>query len=62
MLAQDPNDVAVLCNLGFLKAQLRQADDEAEKMFKRALELEPGHVSTLSNYALMVMSNGHLRR
>jgi Tfp pilus assembly protein PilF len=61
-LKQNPNDTSVLCNLGFLKAQLRQSDADAEKMFNRALELTPGDASTMSNYALMVMSNGQLRK
>jgi hypothetical protein len=62
VLAQQPSDPDVLCNLGFLKAQLRQADDEAEGLFRKALTSDPQHVSTMCNYALMVMSNGHLRK
>ena len=62
VLAHQPSDPDVLCNLGFLKAQLRQADEDAEAMFRKALGIAPNHVSTMNNYALMVMSNGHLRK
>ena len=60
-LASNPNDSALLSDLGNLLA-LDGRLDEAEAAYDRALELSPEHPEVLYNLALLQQSNGHTQK
>ena len=62
VLAIAPDNVQALTNYGFSLAQLRHDDANAERMFATALKIAPDNVATMSNHALLVCSDGSLRR
>jgi len=46
----DPRHVGTLCNLGTLLQEVRGDYVQAETYYRRALEVDPNHTTTIYNY------------
>ena len=52
-----PNDAWILSNYGVFLQNVRQNHDEAEVMYKRAVEADPNHAMALNNLAISLIQN-----